>query len=169
MKLNRIIIAGAACLALVAAPAYAQTNTTPKVKLTAAAVKANPVAVIQAFTVTDLQAALADARGQTPPDTVSAQCFTALIPIVQSGVANPFPTGLGAFQALQKARDAQAFVSNLQSPTGPLSALNVACAPLILSTQNTLIGLGVIGGAVVGTGGIALPFGLPALGALAIP
>jgi hypothetical protein len=151
-------------------PVSAQTKPVIKPKaLTATAVKANPVAVLQAFTVGDLQAALADAQAQTPPDTVSAACYSALIPIVQSGVGNPLPTGLGAFQALQKARDAQTFVANLNSPTGPLSGLNTACAPLVLSVQNTLVILGVVGGAVVGTGGLALPFGLPAIGALAIP
>jgi hypothetical protein len=140
----------------------AATSAT-KAKITVTQAQANPIAVLQSFTVADLQAALADAQAQTPPDTVSASCYTALIPLVQSGVGNPLPTGLGAFQLLQKARDAQALIANLQSPTGPLAALNTACAPLILSTESTLAALGVISGAVAATGGLSLPIALPAL------
>jgi hypothetical protein len=117
---------------------------------------------LQTFTVADLQTALADAQAQTPPDTTSALCYTALIPIVEAGVNNPLPAGLGVFQALQKARDAKALLANIQSPNGPLAALNIACAPLVLDAQNTLIQLGIVGGTVAATGGLALP-ALPAL------
>ena len=54
-------------------------------------------------------------------------------------------------------------IANLQSPNGPLASLNVACAPLIVDTQNTLIQLGIIGGGVVASTGITLPLlALPA-------
>lgn len=165
-----------AILALLTVPAMAQTKTTAKAattvpapKLTTAQAIANQVALIQAFTVSDLQAALADAQAQTPPDTVSASCYTALIPIVQSNIANPLPTGLGGFQALQKARDLQNLVAGLQSQNGPLAPLVTACAPLILSVQNVLVGLGLKTGLVAGvaaSGGLALPIALPALPAL---
>lgn len=142
-------------------------QTSSSGQISAAQAQNNPIAVIQTFTVNDLQAALADAQAQTPPDTTAANCYQALIPIVQSSVANPLPAGPGAFQAIQKIRDAKALLANLQSPTGPLAALNTACAPLILDAQNTLIQLGVTTGAVaatVATGGassLVLPFKLP--------
>jgi hypothetical protein len=124
---------------------------------------ANPLAVIQAFTEADLTAALADATANK--DTAAINCYTALLPIVQSGVANPLPTTLGGFELLQKARDLQSMLASLQSPNGPLSQLNIACAPLVLSVQNTLVLLGVVGGGVALTGG-AGGLALPGLGAL---
>jgi hypothetical protein len=148
---------------LIATPAFAQTKA-PAAKsangksITKTAAVANPITVFQTFTEADLNAALADATANN--DAAAAACYSALLPIVQSGVANPFPTGLGGFQLLQKARDAKALVANLQSPNGPLAKLNVACAPLVLDAQNTLIQLGIIGGGVIAvgaTGGITLP------------
>ena len=94
--------------------------------------QANPLLVVQQFTVDDLNAAIADANAQTPPDTVADGCYQALLPIVQGGVANPLPASPGVFQAMQKARDAQALIANMQSPTGPLAGVNAACAPLVL-------------------------------------
>jgi hypothetical protein len=173
--LTKLLAAGLA-LSLAAAPAFAQTKTPAAktaapaaAKLTTAQALANQVALIQAFTVGDLQAALTDAQAQTPPDAVAASCYSALIPVVQSNVANPLPAGLGGFQALQKARDLQNMIQNLQSTNGPLAPLVTACAPLILSVQNVLVGLGLKTGLVAGTalsGGLALPIALPALPAL---
>jgi hypothetical protein len=158
-KVAALFLAVSVSLLLLSPPAQAQA---PK-KTTVAAAKTNPVLAIQTFTVADLQAALTDAQAQTPPDATAAACYSALIPIVQSGVANPLPKGLGAFQALQKARDFKAMLANLQSPNGPLAALNTACAPLIVDTQTTLIQLGIIGGGVVATAPLALPLlALPA-------
>ena len=112
-------------------------------KPTVPQVQQNPLLVLQQFTVADLQAALKDAQSQTPPDTTAATCYGALIPFVQSQVQNPLPQGAGVFQALQKARDAKAYLANIQSPTGPLAGLNQACAPLVLDVQNTLLTLGI--------------------------
>jgi hypothetical protein len=120
----------------------------------------NPAAVLQQFTLTDLQAALADALAQNPPDTIAGNCYQELVTVVQSPAINPLPTGPGAFQLFQKARDLKNIVSALQSNNGPLTALNVACAPLVIDVQTTLIRLGVIGGAVAATGGL-LPIPLP--------
>jgi hypothetical protein len=111
--------------------------------LTMTQVQQNPLALLAQFTIGDLQAALADANAQTPPDTAAAACYAALLTVVQSKVADPLPSGPGIFQALQKARDAKALIANLQSPTGPLSALNNSCAPLVMDAQNTLLALGV--------------------------
>src|SRR5208282_1520892 len=99
------------------------------------------------------------------PDLTSAPCYQALLTLISNPIADPFPTQLGVFLALQKARDAQQMLANLQSQNGPLSALNIACAPLVLSVQNTLLALGIATGAVVGTSGLAIP-ALPGLGAL---
>jgi len=143
------IIAAAVALALsfpapASARAKARSPAAGRAKqLTATQVQQNPLLLLQGFTVSDLEAALADAKAQTPPDTAAASCYTALLAIVQSNVAAPFPAGPGLFQALQKARDAKALIANLQSPTGPLATLNDACAPLVLDAQNTLLGLGV--------------------------
>ena len=69
---------------------------------------------------------------------------------------------LGAVGCGPKARDAKALIANLQSPTGPLSALNTACAPLVLDAQSTLLGLG------VGVGLVASPVA-PAAGIAGVP
>jgi hypothetical protein len=147
--------------------------------LTQAAVQANPLCLLKQFSVNDLNAALADANAQTPPDTTSAQCYTALLALVNNPnntLSQLLTPPQGIFSALQKARDTQALITNLNASNGPLSALNLACAPLVLSTQNTLIQLGLLTGAVTGvtaaSGGLALPaLGLPALAipAIALP
>lgn len=117
------------------------------------AAAANPLSVLQGlaqFTITDLQAALADANAQTPPDTTAAMCYTELLTVLNGNSSlNLLPTELGAFEILQKARDLQSLTANLQSNNGPLSMLNVACAPLVISVQNTLIQLGILGGVVI--------------------
>lgn len=142
------------------------------VRPTVAQATQNPLVVLRQFTVADLQAALADAKTQTPPDTVAAACYTALIPFVQSQAQNPLPAGAGVFQALQKARDAKAYLANIQSPTGPLAGLNTACAPLVLDVQNTLLTLGISVGVIANPAGAAATLGgLPAAVAsfLALP
>lgn len=140
--------------------AFAQTKAVVK-KPSVAQVQSNPLTLLQQFTANDLQAALDDANGQVPPDTIAAGCYTALLAVVNGGVKNPLPTSLGLFQAAQKVRDAKALIANLQSPTGPLASLSAACAPLVLSAQNTLVGLGLMTGAVVGTGGLGALLPLP--------
>ena len=125
--------------------------------LSQSAAQQNPATVLQKFTLDDLQAALADAQAQNPPDTIAANCYTELITVVQSPAINPLPSGPGAFQLFQKARDLKNLVAAMQSNNGPLQALNIACAPLVIDVQTTLIRLGVIGGAVAATGGL-LPF-----------
>lgn len=162
--------------ASLAFPALAQTKTPAPTSIagkpTVAAAVSNPLLAIQQFTVSDLQAALADAQSQSPPDTSAINCYTALLSLVQNNAQSPLPKGLGAFQALQKARDAKAVLANLQSPNGPLAGLNTACAPLVLDAQNTLITLGVSVGLVSNpAGATAALAGLPAAVAafLALP
>lgn len=152
-----LLVAFTVSLFLAPDPSMAQGSASGK-KVTKAQAVANPITVVQTFTVDDLTAALADAQANN--DTAAANCYSALLPIVKSGVANPFPKGLGGFQLLQKARDAKALAASLQSPNGPLAQLNIACAPLVMDVQNTLIQLGIIGGGVAitaGAGGLTLP------------
>ena len=135
-------------------------------QLTPSAVQQNPFAMLQQFSAADLTAALADANAQTPPDQTSAQCYTALLALVNSPVNSPLPAGPGAFQLLQKARDMEAVSRDTAiSRNGPLSQLNLACAPLVMDVNSTLLALGVSTGIVAATGGTALP-ALPALGGL---
>jgi hypothetical protein len=165
-----LALCAAAAAFVGAAPATAATK--PPVHRPAASASArpsvtqaqqNPLIVVRQFTIADLQAALADAQAQTPPDIVAVNCYTALIPFVQSQTQNPLPAGAGVFQALQKARDAKAYLANIQSPTGPLASLNIACAPLVLDVQNTLVTLGVSVGVIANpVGAAAAVSGLPA-------
>ena len=158
VKSLTFLIAVGAVLAL-AVPAHAAAKAKPS----SAQAQANPLLVVQQFTGDDLNAAIADAKAQNPPDTIAVNCYQALLPIVQGGVANPLPASPGVFQALQKARDAQALLANMQSPTGPLAGVNAACAPLVLAAQNTLVQLGIMTGAVAAKIGLTLPLALPGL------
>ncbi len=158
VKSLTFLIAAGAVLAL-AVPAHAAAKAKPS----SAQAQANPLLVVQQFTGDDLNAAIADAKAQNPPDTIAVNCYQALLPIVQGGVANPLPASPGVFQALQKARDAQALLANMQSPTGPLAGVNAACAPLVLAAQNTLVQLGIMTGAVAAKIGLTLPLALPGL------
>ena len=144
-------------------PLVRRPAATASTRPTVTQAQQNPLVVVRQFTIADLQAALADAQAQTPPDTVAVNCYTALIPFVQSQAQNPLPAGAGVFQALQKARDAKAYLANIQSPTGPLASLNIACAPLVLDVQNTLVTLGVSVGVIANPAGAAAAVsGLPA-------
>lgn len=146
---------------LQAVPAFAQPTPATKAKPTTTQAQANPLLVIQQFTIKDLQAALSDAQANN--DNVSAPCYQALLALVQAKAGGPLPAGVGLFQAVQKARDAKALILNLQSPTGALSSLNVACAPLVVDAQTTLVQLGILAGGVAAKVGLTLPLGLPAL------
>lgn len=154
------------------ASSTSSSSTSASGQLTVQQVQTNPLLLITQFTTADLQAALADANAQTPPDTAGAACYTALLAVVSSPAANPLPSQAGIFEALQKARDAQAMLANLQSPNGPLASINTACAPIIMNAQNTLIGLGVAAGLIANpTGAAAAAAGIPAAVAtfLALP
>ena len=130
-------------------------------KISQAQAQKNPILVLQKFAVADLQAALADAQSQTPPDDISAPCYQALITLLANPIASPLPSGPGAFQLIQKGRDLKNALASLQSNNGPLTPLAKGCAPLILDGQNTLIQLGIMTGAVIGAGSIGLPLPIP--------
>ena len=147
-----------------AAPTAAPAAPAAGSALTTTQVQQNPLLLLQAFSVDDLQDAIKLANAQNPPDTTAANCYTTILNVVQN-VANPSaPSGVvGAFTGLQIARDAKATALNLLSPTGPLIGISNACAPLILDAQNTLIGLGVVAGVVANpVGGSVAAAGLPA-------
>ncbi len=118
---------------------------------TGAAPSVNPAAALQQFTLSDVQNALADA--QANHDTVAATCYTALAAAIKAQApANAVPV-TGVLSAFQKMRDLQQGVQ-----TG-LPALNVPCAPLVLSTQQTLLKLGLGAGAVAVLGPMAPSLG----------
>ena len=128
----------------VAAPALPSAT-----KLTQSAVRASPLVLLQRFDVGDIQAALADAEQQNPPDNIAATCYRALIGIVQANVpASIVPPGSGTFQTTQKSRHNKNLNAALQSPAGALSGFGIACAPLMLDDQSTLVAVGIYSGLV---------------------
>ncbi len=124
------------------------TNTTPAV---------NPAAALQQFTLTDVQNALADATANH--DVVAANCYTALEAAIKAQAPATAVPVSGVLSAFQKLRDLQ------QGVQVGLPALNIPCAPLVLSTQQTLVRLGVGAGTVAILGPMAPALG-PAIGAI---
>jgi hypothetical protein len=139
--------------AMAAFAAAAPAPAVPAGKVTADQVAKDPLAPLKLFYVSDLQAALDDANSQTPPDTVGAGCYMALMTVAQGDVADPLPKGLGVFQAAQKVRDGKAFVANLQSPTGPLAQIVPACAQWTLDGANMVALISAKLGLTIATGG----------------
>lgn len=139
------------------------TGTPGGTQLTAAQVQQNPLVLLQQIATTDLQAALADANAQTPPDTTGANCYQALITL-KSNPAFALPSGAvpGVFTAVQKARDLKTQLANIAAPNGPLSQLNQGCAAW---TQDNVATFIAIGGMV---GLIASPAGATATASAAI-
>jgi hypothetical protein len=127
------------------------TKSAPTTQAQAQSVLASLFSKIQTFTVADLQAALADANAQTPPDTRHGQCWAALIPLAQSSAVNPLPAGLGAAQGIQKVFDDVALFGSTQSFWKDTVATACALTELDLGTDlNGLL-------AKVGVAAIVLP------------
>lgn len=120
--------------------ATANASTAP---LTAAAVQQNPLVLLQQITTADLQAALADANAQTPPDTTGANCYSALLAL-KANPAFALPSGnvIGVFTAVQKARDLKTQLASIAAPNGPLSQLNQGCAAWTQDNVATFIAVG---------------------------
>jgi hypothetical protein len=78
---KHIVVKPQAAAAFAAVP---QPRPAPSSALTPNAVQTNPLQLLQKFSVDDLNAALADAQAQNPPDDTAIQCYSALIPMVQS-------------------------------------------------------------------------------------
>lgn len=113
MRLSLTAAIGAACLALSGCGATIPDPFAPSGKLVLTGHPAadlglavSPVlAQLGKYTAADVDAALADAQAQTPPDGVAIACWTtvkAALPVLNT------PAGAGAAVALQKARDVQA-------------------------------------------------------------
>ena len=117
----------------------------------------NPAAALQQFTLTDVQNALADATANH--DVVAANCYTALEAAIKAQAPAMAVPVSGVLSAFQKLRDLQ------QGVQVGLPALNIPCAPLVLSTQQTLLRLGLGAGTVAILGPMAPALG-PAIGAL---
>lgn len=93
---------------------------------------------LQKFTVADLQAADADAKAHG--DTIASTCYEALIPAVQSQTANlPAALPAGLFTAFQEGRDG---IDAIEDVPAGLKGLNVACGPLVLDAEQTVVALG---------------------------
>lgn len=127
-----------------AAPATAIMAARKQIPLATA--QTNLLSVLEAFSVTDLQNALADANAQTPPDTTAAACWQALLNLKGNSGLALLPSTPGAFEFIQKGRDDKALLAGLLSPTGPLSPVLTACAPIVIDVKTTIIGLGLAGG-----------------------
>jgi hypothetical protein len=143
----------------------ATSSTLKTGQLTQAQATINPTQIlqsIQTFAIGDLQAAIADAQAQPAgslANTLALPCWQALLAAAQNPIANPLPNQLGAFLAIQKAIDLKSNLAALLLPSAsnPLTQVNMACAPLVVDVNTTLLLLGINTGIVVGTGGVALP------------
>src|SRR5712671_2748041 len=102
----------------------------------------NPLGELQTYTVSDLQAALADAKDHN--DLAAVQCYAGLIPIVQSlPVAGVATAPVGAITAFQKARDLSKTVQANAGGGALVQSVNLACAALFNDVQGDLLRLGV--------------------------
>lgn len=101
----------------------------------------SPQQTLAQFTVADLQAADLDAKAHK--DTVASTCYEALIPIVQGLGSGTVTAPVGAVSAFQATRDLSNAALAIPST---IEGLNVPCAPLVLSTQQTIVGLGALVG-----------------------
>lgn len=149
----KIAAAGAVLLAIMlgslwANPAMAQGSvkasvTMTKDKTVPVAATRDPMSLLKTFAINDIQAALDDATANG--DQAGIDCWSAMLPAIQNA-QNPLPTKLGAFLALQKARDAVRGVDMFKAGVGPLADLKNKCAAIIVDTNTFLIRLGVLSG-----------------------
>lgn len=121
----------------------------PARKPTVSQVQQNPLLLLQQIATADLQAALADAQAQNPPDAIAANCYQALINL-KGNPAFALPSGsvAGVFTAIQKGRDLKSQLANLAAPNGPLANLNAACAAWNQDNLTTLVNIGIAVGLV---------------------
>jgi len=143
-------------------PASVPASTTAP--LTSTQVSQNPLLLVQQISTEDLQAALADAQAQVPPDQIGINCYQGLLNLKQNP-ALQLPSGQvpGVFTAIQKGRDLKTLLANIAAPNGPLSQLSIACAAWTQDNIGTLIA---VGGAI---GLVANPAGATALAGAAVP
>lgn len=100
----------------------------------------DPFETISKFAITDLEVALRDAKSHN--DTLAANCYSALIPVVENFGNRPEHEPIaGGFSGFQRARNLFA-----ARQTGLPDTVRVACAPLVLDAQRTVLRLGIIAG-----------------------
>jgi hypothetical protein len=122
----------------------------------------NPLAQIQAVTLADVQAGIADATSHN--DTRHLPCWQAMLPIVQNNelIANlpvHLPTAVGVVELAQTYFDAKAGIGNLQaSLQTTLDPLVTACALTMVDLQMGVLQLAGLVGLKVAP--LALPAGL---------
>lgn len=164
-------------LSMFAGPAFAGNRSTPLPRPRPAAASAtapaatsatpaNPLqglldlinkkaAALNAFTVADAQAAITMATGPNPAqpiDPAGLACYQAVATKLQTSQPGAvLPKSLGALQLLEAARLAKLQVTAIQSGNDPVV---IACAPLILDAQTTLLMLAGQGAIGVATSGL---------------
>jgi hypothetical protein len=156
-----LVLLCAACSSTFTPPAQVSLQSPIVVGATvpaAAPAPTDPLAKLAAFTLADLQAADVDAIAQTPPDTTSDQCYKFLIQILPTIKVPGSGQTVGAIMAFQKLRDLQ---NGVTASNGTLKSLNLACAPLVISTQTTINQLGLIAGGTAITASTGLPLLAP--------
>ena len=147
------LLALAACAANVQQPVVVTSDTGATVTVTQPA--QTPLQKLAAFTVSDLQAASADAH--TSNDQAAFQCYDYLVKVIPTIQPSQASGTVGAFLAFQKARD---LAHGLNSANSNLTQLNLACAPLVIDTQTTINKLAILGvgaTATTATGGVLSP------------
>lgn len=99
---------------------------------------------VQAITLDDLKAALADANAQTPPDTRHAQCWGALIPFVENyQAASILPTKPGLALLAQKTFDLQQAAGKPLIPDSIVTACALTVSDLKLDVAKLAGFLGI--------------------------
>lgn len=112
----------------------------------------DPVVALRAFSINDLNVAQADAVAHQ--DQAAMTCYPALISTIRNLPSVAAIKIEGAFSAFQAARDVANGVKSAQG--GLPQAINIACAPLILDAQQTILQLAVKVGAGAGIPGLGL-------------
>ncbi len=138
MKLKLIVLT----TILLTTSAIAQ-QPKPTIKSATVTMTKDPASVFKTFVVNDIQAALDDATANN--DTAAIDCWAAMLPAVQKA-QSPLPTKLGAFLALQKARDAVRGVDMFKAGVGPLADLKNKCAAIVMDMNTFLLRVGVLSG-----------------------
>lgn len=141
--MRSLLLASCAALPLLLASCAVAPVPTPSPTPIPAPTKTSvgPLQGLAAFTITDLQNALAIA--QAGGDQAGVQCYTYLIPIVQQAaqqLGNPNTTVSGAFSAFETGRVVATNIKGFIN--GVPQGLNLACAPLVVDSTNTLVLLG---------------------------
>jgi hypothetical protein len=97
----------------------------------------NAVSKIDSLTVEDLKAADAIALAQTPSDAIAHQCFVGLIAYLQTKQQPAYSSAAiaGVFSAFEAARIGIANAAGIISKA-QLQSFEIACAPLMIDTQN---------------------------------